>query len=91
MRHGLVEATLDAREFAEHGVAADVEPGVVDELEPALNLVARLRGADDVSGRDRGAGGEERVRRLVPGAVELVIQLPRSVGERQRLLPLAAV
>ena len=91
MRDGLVEAALDACELAEHGVAADVEPGVVDDLEPPLNLVACLRGADDVSGRDCRAGGEERVRRLVPGAVEPVVQLPRAVGERQRLFPLAAV
>ena len=91
MRDGLVEAMLDACELAEHGVAADVEPGVVDDLEPQLNLVACSRGVDDISGGDCRAGGEERVRRLVPGAVEPVVQLPCAVGERQRLLPLAAV
>ncbi len=54
-------------------VAADVEPGVVDDLEPPLNLVACLRGADEVSGGDCRAGGEERVRRLVPGTIEPVV------------------
>ena len=31
VRDGIVEAALDARELAEHGVATDVEPGVVDD------------------------------------------------------------
>jgi hypothetical protein len=91
VRDGVVEAALDACELAEHRFAADVEPGVVDDLEPPLNPVAFLGGADDVSCGDCRSGGEERVGRLVPWPVEPVVQVPCPVGERQRLFPLAAV
>ena len=47
---GVVEAVLDAGELAEHRVAADVEPRVVDDAQPALDLVARLGGARAVAG-----------------------------------------
>ena len=91
VRDGVVEAVLDARELAEHRVAADVQPRVVDDARASARTSSRACAArDDVAGRDRGARGEERVRGLVPGAVEPVVQLPRAVGERQRLLPLAA-
>ena len=67
---GVVEAMLDAGQLAEHRVAADVEPRVVDRLQPVLDLVARRGGAHAVAGRDRGAGGEEPVRGLVPRPVQ---------------------
>ena len=47
---GVVEAVLDARELAEHRVAAHVQPRVVDLLEPVLDFVARVSGALDVAG-----------------------------------------
>ena len=55
MLDGVVEAVLDAGQLAEHGVAADAQPRVVDDLQPALDLVAGLGGARPVAGRDRGA------------------------------------
>ena len=42
---GIVEPELDPRELAEHRVAADVQPRVVDELEPVLDLIPCRVGA----------------------------------------------
>ena len=47
---GVVEAVLDPGQLAEHRVAADVEPRVVDGLEPVLDLIARGGGALAVAG-----------------------------------------
>ena len=55
------------------------------------DLVARLGGARAVAGRDRGPGGEERVRGLVPRPVEPVVERPAARGELQRLLPVAVM
>ena len=89
---GVVEAVLDAGQLAEHRVAADVQPRVVDDARASAATWSRAsRGARAVAGRDRGAGGEERVRGLVPRPVEPVVERAAAVGERQRLLPLAVV
>ena len=88
---GVLEATLDARELAEHRVAPDVQPRVVDGPEPVLDLVAGVGGAIGVAGRDRCARGEERVRRLVPRPVEPVEERPGARGQLQRVLPVAVV
>ena len=42
--------------------------------QPVLDLVARLGGARAVAGRDRGPGGEEPVRGLVPRPVQPVVE-----------------
>ena len=67
VRDGLVEAALESRQLAEHRLAADVQPRVLDDAQPAFDLVAGASGALDVAGRDRGARGEERVGGLVHG------------------------
>ena len=88
---GVLEAMLDARELAEHRVAPDVQPRVVDGSEPVLDLVAGVGGAIGVAGRDRCARGEERVRRLVPRPVEPVVERTGAGGQLQRLLPVAVM
>ena len=70
VQDGIVEAVLDPGQLAEHRVAADVEPRVVDRPQPVLDLIARRGGARAVAGRDRGPGGEEPVRGLVPRPVQ---------------------
>ena len=91
-RDGVVEAVLDAGELAEHRVAADVQPRVVDDA-PASARPRRAprRRATRVAGRDRGAGGEQRVRGLVPRPVQPVVERAAAGGELQRVLPLAVV
>ena len=44
-----------------------------------------------VTGRDRGSGGEQRVRGLIPWPVQPVVQHPAASGELQRMLPLAVM
>ena len=85
---GVVEAVLDPRQLAEHCVAAHLQPRVVDALQPVLDLVARRGGADAVVGRDRGAGGEQPVRGLVP---RLLQPLAAARGQLQRQRELAVV
>ena len=87
----VVEAALEPRQLAEHRVAADVQPRILDDAQPALDLVAGAVGAPDVAGRDRGARGEERVRGLVPGSVEAVVERAGAGGQLQRVLPVAVV
>ena len=48
--------------------------GSSTRAQPVLDLVARLGGARAVAGRDRGPGGEERVRGLVPRPVQPVVE-----------------
>ena len=79
------------RELAEHRLAANVQPRVVDLCEPVLDLVARVDGALAVAGGDRGARREEPVRGLVPRPVELVVERVAAVGQLQRLAELAVV
>ena len=88
---GVVEPMLDPCELAEHGVTADAQPRVVDDAQPVLDAVARLGGARAVAGRDRGAGGEERVGGLIPRSIQPVVQRPAASGELQRVLPLAVM
>ena len=90
-RDGVVEAMLEPRQLAEHRVAADVQPRVVDGAQPVLDLVAGGGGALAVAGRDRGA--RRRTARSRPGPTGR--SSPRralaAVGQLQRLLPLAVV
>ena len=68
---GVVEPVLDAGQLAEHRVAAHVEPRVVDRSQPVLDLIDGLDAALLVAGGDRGPGGEEPVRGLIPRPVQL--------------------
>ena len=88
---GVVEATLDPREFAEDRVPADVEPRVVDRSQPVLDLVTRFDGTVAVAGRDGGSGGEEPVRGLIPRPVEPLVKGVRAIGQFHRSAPLALV
>ena len=74
---GVVEATLDPGQLAQDRVAADVKPRVVERSQPMLDLVAGLDGAHVVTGGDRGPGGEEPVRGLIPRSVEPVVERAR--------------
>ena len=74
MCDGVVEAVLQAGELSEHGVAADVQPRVVDLREPVFDLAAGLDGARSVAGRDRRSCGERA--RWRPG--------PRADRDRRR-------
>ena len=77
-RDGVVEAVLDAGQLAEHRVAADVQPRVVDDARASARPRRGPRAARAaVAGRDRGARGEERVRGLVPRPVEPVVERAR--------------
>ena len=82
---------LDTGQLAEHRVAADVQPRVVDAVQPVLDLVTGFGGASAVAGRDRGPGGEERVGRLIPGPIEPVVELPAARRQLERVLPLAVM
>jgi len=84
----VVEVMLDPSQLAEHRVAPDVEPRVVDLAQPALDLVAGGRGALAIAGRDRRAGGEESGCRLVPRVLQ---PAGAAGGELQRVRPLAVV
>ena len=86
---GIVEPMLDAGQFAEHRVAANVEPRVVDHAQPMLHLIARLDGARAITGRDRCPGGEEPVRGLIPRAVQPAVERAAAIGQLQRLTELA--
>src|SRR5439155_25310741 len=70
---GIVEATLQTGELSQHGVTANVEPRVVDELQPVLDVVARLGRAHGVAVRDRRPGGEQRGGGLMPWPVEPLV------------------
>ena len=59
--------------------------------EPVLDLVASFDGALEVTGRDRGPGGEEPVRGLIPRPVQPVVERVGAVGQLQRLLELAVM
>ena len=87
----VAEAALEPGELAEHGVAADVQPRVLDRAQPALHLVAGRGGPRRVAGRDRGARREQGVGGLVPGPVEPLVELARAGRQLERALPLAAV
>ena len=65
---GIVEPVLDPGQFAEHRVAANVQPRVVHRSQPALDLVGGLDAALVVAGGDRRSGGEERSSRPGPTA-----------------------
>src|ERR687898_963234 len=39
---GVVESSLDARQLAEHGVATNVEPRIIDNAEPVLDMIDRF-------------------------------------------------
>ena len=47
---GVVEPALDPGQLAEHRLAADVQPRVVELSQPELNLIARLDRAHAVTG-----------------------------------------
>jgi hypothetical protein len=47
---GIVEPVLEAREFAEHCFVTDVEPGIVNGLEPVLDLIAGGNASHFVTG-----------------------------------------
>ena len=91
MPDGVVEPVLDAGQFAEHRVAANVQPRVVDGSQRLLDLIAGFDAALLVAGGDRRAGGEQPVRGLVPGPVEAGVQGATAVGERERVPELAVV
>ena len=91
VQDGVVEAMLDPGQLAEHRVAADVQPRVVDRAQPVLDLVAGLDGAHAVTGGDRGPGGEEPVRGLIPRPVEPVVERVAAIGQLQRLTELAVM
>ena len=87
----IVEPVLDPGKLAEHRVAADVEPRVVDRPEPLVNAITSLDGARAVTGRDRGAGGEQPVRGLIPRPVQFTVERAGAVGQLHRLTELAVV
>ena len=67
---GVVESALDAGQFAEHRIAANVQPRVIDDPQPALDLLDSFDAALFVIGRDRGASGEQPVGGLIPRPVQ---------------------
>ena len=91
VNHGVVEAMLEAGEFAEHCIATSVEPRIVDSLQPMIDVFAGFDAAAPISRRDRGSGSEELVRGLVPSAVQPGIQSAAEIGELQGAVELAVV
>ena len=91
MVDGVVEPMLQSGQLAEHGVAAHVQPRIVDVGEPVLDLLAGVDGALLVAGGDRGSGGEQRVGGLVPGRPNSLRSARAAGGELHRLLELAVV
>ena len=88
---GVVEPVLDAGQLAEHRVAANVQPRVVDRSQPVLDVVASVDAALLVTGRDRGSGGEEPVRGLIPRPVQPVVESSTAIGQLHRLAELAVM
>jgi hypothetical protein len=67
---GVVETVLQAGELAEHGLATDVQPAIIDDAKPLLNLIGDADTPWRISGRDRGACREQAVGTQVPWMVE---------------------
>ena len=88
---GVVEPVLEPGQLAEHRLAADVQPGVLDLFQPALHPVGGVDGALLVTGRDRRSGGEQPVRGLVPRPVQRVVDGPAAIGELHRGAELAVM
>ena len=88
---GVVEAVLDAGQLAADGFAADVEPRVVDVLQPAFDVIDGVDAARLVAGGDRGSGGEEPVGGLVPRPVEPVVERVAAIGQLERVAELAVM
>src|SRR3954453_18081929 len=86
---GVVEAMLDAGQFAECGVVPYVEPGVVDGVQPVLDVGERVNAARLVAGGDRCSGGEQPVGSLVPWPVQSGVEGVTAIGQRQRVAELA--
>ena len=86
-----MEPMLDPPQFAEHRVAADVQPRVVDGSQPVLDLIAGLDAAHAVAGGDRGSGGEEPIRGPIPGPVEPLVERAAAIGQLQRPTKLAVM
>ena len=91
VQHGVVEPVLDAGQFADDRVAANVQPRVVDRSQPVLHLIDGFDAARLVTGGDRGAGGEEPVRGLVPRPVQSLVESVAAVGEFHRVSELAVM
>ena len=88
---GVVEPVLDAGQLAEHRVAANVQPRVVDRSQPVLDVIASLDAALLVTGGDRGSGGEQPVRGLIPRPVQPVVERATAIGQLHRLAELAVM
>ena len=89
---GVVEPVLEPGQLAEHRVAADVQPRVVDLPAASARPGRRPRRcALAVTGRDRGSGGEQPVRGLVPRPVQPVVERAAAIGQLHRSTELAVV
>ena len=84
MEDGFVEPVLQPGQFAEDRLAANVQPRVLDQPQPALHLVSGLDTARLVARGDRRSGCEQRVRRLVPRSVQGVVDGAASIGQLHR-------
>ena len=91
VQHGVVEPVLQAGEFAEDRVAANMQPRVVDRAQPVLHPVDGLDAALLVTGGDRGPSGEQPVRGLVPRPVQPVVEGIAAIGEFHRVSELAVM
>ena len=91
VQDGVVEAVLDAGQLAPLCLEADIEPGVIDALEPVRDLVERLDAALLVAGGDGRARREDPVRGLIPRPVELPVEGVAAIGQRERLAEEAIV
>ena len=87
----VVEAMLEPGQLAEHRLAADVEPRVLDRPEPALHPVHGVDAADLVSRSCRRPGGEQAVRDLVPRPLHGVVDGPAAISQLQRGTELSVV
>ena len=91
VHHGIVEAALEPGQFAEHRLASNVQPRVVDRSEPALDLLARLDAARSVTRRDRRPGREQPARRLIPRPVQPAVERVAPIGQLQRPMEVAVM
>ncbi len=87
--HSVVRPMLEPGEVSQHGVATYVQPRVIDQSQPVLNLFCALHASLHVACGDRRPPREEPGRRLVPRPVQPVVQGAAACGELHRSSELA--
>ena len=96
-RHGRCGATASSKRCCRRASSPSIASrrtcshGSSTCLQPVLDVIAASTLRSLVAGGDRGSGGEEPVRGLIPRPVQSGVQRAAAVGELQRVAELAVV